>query len=82
MQDHRESLKHKVKKIRKAVVASHCVSCGACMKVCPFGALSIPDGVMAVVDKNKCVGCGKCTQVCPANAIKIEIKEVHHEVHA
>ncbi|NLM16365.1 MAG: 4Fe-4S binding protein [Candidatus Riflebacteria bacterium] len=60
---------------KKAVVADHCVSCGTCVKECPMGALSIPQGIIAIVDLNKCVGCGKCAKVCPANAIEIAERE-------
>lgn len=63
---------------RKAIVAQHCVSCGACIKECPFGAISIRNGVIAEVDDNKCVGCGKCAAVCPANAISVVMREVKY----
>jgi len=44
-----------------------CVGCGACVNVCPAGAISMKDD-KAVIG-NKCVDCGRCTQVCPAHAI-------------
>lgn len=69
----------KSKSKRKVVViAQHCVSCGACIKECPLGALSIRNGVIAEVDGDKCVGCGKCAAVCPANAITVVKREVQH----
>ena len=46
-----------------------CVACGACMKACPKGAISIYRGCYAVVDKSKCVGCGLCVKTCPAGCI-------------
>jgi coenzyme F420-reducing hydrogenase beta subunit len=42
-----------------------CVACGACMKTCPKGAISIYRGCYAVVDASKCVGCGLCEKLCP-----------------
>ncbi len=66
------------KRKRWAVVAQHCVSCGACVKECPLRALSIHKGVIAEVNDNKCVGCGKCVEVCPANALTIITKELSH----
>jgi len=48
-----------------------CVACGACMKTCPKGAISIYRGCYAVVDASKCVGCGLCAKTCPAGCIAI-----------
>ena len=41
-----------------------CVGFGTCVKVCPFGALSMVDG-LPEVDTDKCVGCGVCVSNCP-----------------
>lgn len=61
---------------RKAVVSiKECVACGCCMKVCPRNAISIPDGIYAVIDQNLCVGCGKCAKECPASIITLEVTE-------
>lgn len=49
-----------------------CVACGACMKACPKGAISIYRGCHAVVDEVKCVGCGLCAKTCPAGCIAIK----------
>nr|WP_317448276.1 4Fe-4S dicluster domain-containing protein [uncultured Sellimonas sp.] len=46
-----------------------CVSCGACIKVCPKDAISIWKGSYAVMNENLCVGCGKCEKTCPAGCI-------------
>lgn len=63
----------KVRKKRKAFVdRDYCVACGSCVKVCPFGAISIVDGITAEVDYEKCVGCGKCSRECPASVIEIQ----------
>ena len=48
---------------------SICVACGACMKACPKGAISVYRGCYAVVDESKCVGCGLCAKTCPAGCI-------------
>jgi len=50
-------------------INKECVSCGACVRVCPFGAITIHKGLIAVVDEQKCVGCGKCAKECPAGVI-------------
>lgn len=63
---------------RKAKVDINiCVACGCCVKVCPRGAISVPDGINAVIDDKFCVGCGKCAAECPASIITLE--EVYHE---
>ena len=49
-----------------------CVACGACMKVCPKGAISIYRGCYAAVEKAKCVGCGLCAKTCPDGCIAIK----------
>ena len=47
-----------------------CLGYGSCVKVCPFGAISVVDGV-AVVDKEQCKACGKCVAVCPKHLISL-----------
>lgn len=47
-----------------------CVGLGTCAARCPFGAISVLDGV-AHVDASKCVGCGVCVSHCPRNLIKL-----------
>ena len=53
--------------------AKTCTGCEACIASCPFGALSINEGV-AVVDE-KCTFCGACVDVCPVKAIALEKDE-------
>ena len=50
---------------------SICVACGACMKACPKGAISVCRGCYAAADAAKCVGCGLCAKACPAGCIAI-----------
>lgn len=48
-----------------------CQQCGACLAVCPTGALSYVKNKVGLaeisVDDDKCIRCGKCFKVCPAN---------------
>lgn len=51
-----------------------CLGLGSCVAKCPFGAISIVDGV-ATVDESKCVGCGACANICPKGLISVaEVK--------
>ena len=45
-----------------------CVGCEACVAACPFGAISMKDGVAVIGDA--CTQCGACVEVCPAGAIE------------
>ncbi len=47
-----------------------CVGLGSCVRACPFGALSLKDGV-AAVDLAKCTGCGQCLSACPKGLISL-----------
>ncbi|MCD6412878.1 MAG: RnfABCDGE type electron transport complex subunit B [Elusimicrobia bacterium] len=47
-----------------------CLGFGDCVRVCPFNAIFIKDGV-AVVDSSKCTGCGLCVEVCPQKIIEL-----------
>ncbi len=64
---------------------SKCVECGACAKVCPYGAItdnvrpcvrsckvkaiSMDEDRTAVIDNDKCISCGACVYQCPFGAI-------------
>jgi Na+-translocating ferredoxin:NAD+ oxidoreductase subunit B len=53
------------------VCAYGCVGFGTCAQVCPFGALSMNDENLPVVDETKCTSCGKCVTVCPRKLFSI-----------
>jgi len=46
-----------------------CIGCGNCIDACPFGALSLVDGMVVVNDK--CTGCGACLLTCPMHALNL-----------
>lgn len=62
-----------------------CVSCGQCLKVCPFhaivhlpvpceeacpvGAISKNERGVEAIDPSKCISCGKCITACPFGAV-------------
>lgn len=42
-----------------------CLGLGTCVKSCPFGALSMGENGLPVVDDKLCTACGTCVRVCP-----------------
>ncbi len=52
------------------VNSEQCVGCGACVNVCPTGAIQLVDGV-ATVDQTKCRQCEACVAACPKHAISM-----------
>lgn len=42
-----------------------CIGYGSCVKVCPFGAITMSDDNLPVVNEDKCNACGKCVAICP-----------------
>ncbi len=43
-----------------------CTACGACVRLCPTGAINPAES--QGVDKTKCIKCGRCIAVCPTKA--------------
>lgn len=54
-----------------SVDSERCIGCGKCVKQCPFGALSLVNGV-SCVDKDKCYGCGVCRCKCKDSALSLK----------
>jgi len=51
-----------------------CGYCGACVSVCPEGALELVDAYLTV-DTGACIGCGLCTKACPLGALEVTDEE-------
>jgi len=61
---------------------SLCMGCGACVPVCPQGAISMNDG-HAVTDRERCLACGACVEICYTGARELAgQKMAAHEVMA
>lgn len=64
------------------VDAEKCVSCGACVTLCPVEAITIDEDASVVFDAEKCIGsvCSACVDACPARAIK-SVKQNNSELY-
>jgi len=52
----------------------HCVGCGLCVEVCPYGAPSLVDNrgrLTAQINEALCKGCGLCVAGCRGKAISL-----------
>lgn len=57
------------------VILEKCIGCQACVKVCPFGAISVVNK-KAVIDLTKCTVCGSCKDSCKFQAIIIDKPQI------
>lgn len=49
-----------------------CIGCGACISVCPTGALETNADGKAECQTDVCIDCGACIPTCPVTAIEQE----------
>ena len=65
------------------VDSEKCVSCGACMTLCPVEAITMDADASVVFNKEKCLGstCSACVDACPSRAIK-SVKQNNTELTA
>jgi ferredoxin len=81
-----------IKDCRAAILASGgdkaciygCLGYGTCSRVCPFGAITMGDDSLPIIDPVKCTACGQCAQACPTKVIEIlpMVKEVVVRCHS
>ena len=48
-----------------------CIGFNDCVKACMFGAISIDESGMRVIDPEKCTACGACVKACPRKLIEL-----------
>ncbi|MBI4773693.1 MAG: FAD-dependent oxidoreductase [Deltaproteobacteria bacterium] len=48
-----------------------CLGLGTCARECPFGAITMSESGLPVVNLDLCTGCGTCERVCPKHIIKL-----------
>lgn len=64
-----------IEKIDKDVTRDDnvCTHCGACIGVCPTGALAVNKSTMVVdFDPSKCIACELCVKACPPRAMLVK----------
>ncbi|KAA0006878.1 MAG: 4Fe-4S dicluster domain-containing protein [Thermoplasmata archaeon] len=62
--------KKEVEQMAVKVDEEKCVGCGACVDVCPNGAITIEND-KAKIDESKCIECGACIDTCPQGALSL-----------
>jgi Fe-S-cluster-containing hydrogenase component 2 len=60
-----------------------CISCGACLTLCPVEAITLDEDATVVFNQEKCLGstCSACVDACPSRAIK-SVKQNNKELTA
>jgi len=48
-----------------------CLGYGSCSRACPFGAITMSEENLPLIDPVKCTACGVCAQTCPTKVIEI-----------
>lgn len=57
-----------------------CLGLGSCQVACPFGAITMHDG-LPVINRDKCVGCGVCERQCPRQVIHVIPADSNYHVN-
>ena len=62
-----------IKEIKRAIQLDRdlCFDCGACLSLCPSGALYRTNDDSVELDEDKCVYCELCLPSCPVRALKL-----------
>jgi electron transfer flavoprotein alpha subunit len=55
------------------IIKEKCTGCGLCVKVCPYNAIEIIDGLPVI--KDNCTYCGECVRACKFGAILLQRRE-------
>lgn len=58
-----------------------CIGLGTCVRNCPFGAMSMSEDGLPIIDAEKCTACNKCVTVCPKQVISLVPLVAHVRVN-
>jgi ferredoxin len=63
----------RVKELKQAIQLDRdsCFDCGACLSLCPSGALSQTEDGSVEINEDKCVYCELCVPSCPVKALRL-----------
>ncbi len=61
------------------ITSSLCDGCGACIEVCPTGALDWQSDKVILAYPEKCIYCANCEVICPHNAIELPYLILRYE---
>ena len=65
-------LRYEIRFMSVEVNRFKCGYCGACVGVCPNGALELMETWIEVDDS--CTRCGVCARICPVGALEVKAK--------
>jgi NADH-quinone oxidoreductase subunit F len=58
--------------LRYVILPDCCEGCGACIKVCPYNAISGKPKEVHIINQDICAKCGSCKTVCKFNAVQLQ----------
>lgn len=58
--------------LRYEILADCCKGCGACIKTCPYNAISGKLKEVHIINQDICAKCGSCKTVCKFNAVQLQ----------
>ena len=63
------------------IYSEECISCGACITLCPVEAITLDNDALVVFNQEKCLGstCSACVEACPLRVIK-SVKQNSSEI--